>query len=178
MGATISVLLITNQVVDIANRFAPRYLCIMSLQHALRIPAGFFQQFSSVQQLYKIKTLTTPLLCNAPCRTVAHNAWRNRKWVAKLNRIIRGPSLSETLEAIYRLFGRQCNVYAGQRVRRLQQMWLFYSSLYSETALQRIVVNFAKRNLRTTKKPLYYLFGAACFTWDRERITDDDLKRL
>ncbi|PIK34358.1 putative stAR-related lipid transfer protein 7, mitochondrial [Apostichopus japonicus] len=149
----------------------------MSLQHILRVPAGFSKRFSSLQKLHRVNSLTDPLLCNVPGRRFTQYKWSNSEWVAKLHRIIRGPSLTETLDTIYSLLARQCNVYAGLRVQRLQQMWLFYSSLYSETALQRIVVNFARRNMRTTRKPLYYLFGAACFTWDRDRLTDEDLKR-
>lgn len=134
---------------------------------------------SPFQQLFKSKLLSSPYDSSLTLqkRCVGQHTTRHREWLTHFRRILRGPSLSDSLEAIYRLLARQCNVYAGQRVRRLQQMWYFYSSLYSESALQTIVVNFARRNMRPTRRPIYYLFGAACFTWDRERITDNDIQR-
>ncbi|XP_071793774.1 stAR-related lipid transfer protein 7, mitochondrial-like [Asterias amurensis] len=101
--------------------------------------------------------------------------WR---WVHAVQvTLLRGQSLSESVDAIFRLLKRQLHVYASQKLRRMEGVLSIYGSIYAENMLQTLTANFSRRFLRGRKRPFYFLFGGACFVWDREKISDNEIDR-
>lgn len=84
---------------------------------------------------------------------------------------------NEKLVVLGEILTKQCNFIASQRVRRMSQIWNLYAHLYSENTIRQIVSEFA-RNLRSQKRPLSVLFGAALFSWEREKITDEEIQNI
>ncbi|XP_071494743.1 stAR-related lipid transfer protein 7, mitochondrial-like [Diadema antillarum] len=85
-----------------------------------------------------------------------------------------GQSFSQHLAVFCSLLARQCNVYAAQRLRRMERMVSLYRLLYSERSLQSLTLGFARRHLKGRRRNLYVLFGGACFAWDQERVSVGD----
>ena len=109
-----------------------------------------------------------------------HAAGRPKwRWIHAVQvTLLRGQSLSESLDAIFRLLKRQLHVYASQKLRRMEGVLSIYGSIYAENMLQTLTANFSRRFLRGRKRPFYFLFGGACFVWDREKISDNEIDRL
>lgn len=82
--------------------------------------------------------------------------------------------LNDKLEILGRLFGRQCNAIAAQRIRRANQMMILYNELYGEKTYK-IFRKFGDIFKRYRKSPGSLMLGAVLFSWDDERVTDDDL---
>ncbi|XP_054717988.1 stAR-related lipid transfer protein 7, mitochondrial-like [Uloborus diversus] len=84
---------------------------------------------------------------------------------------------NERLILLGELFTTQCNFIASQRVRRMSQIWNLYSHLYTENSFREIVSQFAK-NFRSQKRPFSLLLGAAFFSWEKEKITDEEIQNF
>ena len=82
--------------------------------------------------------------------------------------------LNDKFEILGRLFGRQCNAIAAQRVRRANQMMILYNELYGEKTYK-IFRKLGDIFKRFNKSRGSLLFGAVLFSWHDERVTDDDL---
>nr|XP_054766448.1 stAR-related lipid transfer protein 7, mitochondrial-like [Lytechinus pictus] len=151
-----------------------------------------FQAFSRIRPLLSIKPVTTSP-SDAAKELVRGYHWRKR-WrtsscssdvgdtaVKRCKRILliamrgsSGQTFSEHIATIFSLLTRQCNVYAAQRLRRLEQMMLLYRSIYSERSLQSLAVGFARRYLKG-RRWNYVMFGGALFALDQERITNQQI---
>lgn len=83
---------------------------------------------------------------------------------------------NEKLAILGEILTRQCNFIASQRLRRMTQIWNLYAYLYTESTIKQIVSQLA-RNLRSQKRPFTVLLGAALFSWDREKITDEEIQK-
>ncbi len=107
-------------------------------------------------------------------------AWRNcggegRSIVTNLRRAMKKYSekMNDKLNFITVLFARQCNVIAAQRIQRATQIITLYSKLgYDKHALRKAVERL-RLSLRNNKFP--FLFGAALFSWEKERITEKEV---
>ncbi|XP_038045710.1 stAR-related lipid transfer protein 7, mitochondrial-like [Patiria miniata] len=97
-----------------------------------------------------------------------------RTWVRVT--LLRGQSLPECLDTILKLLKRQLHVYASQKLRRMEGVMSLYGYIYAENMLQTLAGNFSRRFVRGRKRPFYFLFGGACFVWDKHnRITDQEM---
>ncbi|CAH1259173.1 Hypp2187 [Branchiostoma lanceolatum] len=87
------------------------------------------------------------------------------------------PSLHDSVVSIGRFLAQQFNVYAAQRIRRMGQVWSLYRDIYNDKTVNFMVSRFGRRlggkSERTRR--WYIMFGAVCFAWDKERITDQEL---
>lgn len=83
---------------------------------------------------------------------------------------------NEKLAVLGEILTKQCNFVASQRLRRMSQIWNLYTHLYSESTIRFMVSQFV-RKLRAQKRPFSVLFGAALFSWERDKITDDEIER-
>ena len=84
--------------------------------------------------------------------------------------------LNDKLIVIGKLFGKQCNAIAAQRIRRTNQIMLLYNNLYGDKSY-RLFKKLGDIFKRTKKFPLPFMLGAAAFSWEEEKVTDDDLQR-
>lgn len=83
---------------------------------------------------------------------------------------------NEKLIILGEILTNQCNLIASQRVRRMSQMWYLYNQLYSEKTVSRIVSQWAK-SLRSKRRPFSILLGASLFSWESEKITDEEIQK-
>ncbi|KAK3095724.1 hypothetical protein FSP39_018097 [Pinctada imbricata] len=74
---------------------------------------------------------------------------------------------------------RQCNGIASQRVRRASQILTLYKKLYGEKAMRRVLNNFRTSFSRKHHgSPVYFMIGACLFAWDKEKVTDKEMKSV
>lgn len=89
-------------------------------------------------------------------------------------------SVNDKLLVLSVLFGRQFNAIAAQRIRRAVQIVNLYNNLgYDRRMVRNIVEKIGDafpRNLGS--RPFGLLLGAAFFSWDKERISEDELTKL
>lgn len=83
--------------------------------------------------------------------------------------------MNDKLAVLGKLFSRQCNAVAAQRVRRANQIMLLYNELYGDKSY-RLLRKFVDVLKRKGKNPLSIMVGAVMFSWEDERVTDEDLK--
>lgn len=78
------------------------------------------------------------------------------------------------------LFGNQFNAIAAQRIRRALQILNLYNNLgYDRTMVKNIVERMgAALPKKLRSEPFGILLGAAFFTWEKERISDDELTKV
>ena len=75
------------------------------------------------------------------------------------------------------IFATQCNVIAAQRVRRTAQILNLYSKLYDKKTFGRVAMRIGANFMRNGKgKPIYFLFGATLFSWQKEKIADEQMQ--
>lgn len=89
-------------------------------------------------------------------------------------------SVNDKLLVLSVLFGRQFNAIAAQRIRRAAQIINLYNNLGYDRRMVRNIVEkigdaFPKK---LGNRPLGLLLGAAFFSWDKERISEDELTKL
>ncbi|XP_023234789.1 stAR-related lipid transfer protein 7, mitochondrial-like [Centruroides sculpturatus] len=72
---------------------------------------------------------------------------------------------------------KQCNFYASQRLRRTSQIWYLYTKLYNEKSFHRFVTKIVKQLRFDKKKPVGMLLGACLFSWDKVKITHEEINR-
>ncbi|KAG8189745.1 hypothetical protein JTE90_012920 [Oedothorax gibbosus] len=82
---------------------------------------------------------------------------------------------NEKLVILGEILTNQCNFIASQRVRRMSQMWNLYNQLYSEKTVKTIVSQWS-RNLRSKTRPFSLMLGTALFSWESEKITDEEIQ--
>eukprot|EP00058_Branchiostoma_floridae_P009502 XP_002594990.1 hypothetical protein BRAFLDRAFT_128970 [Branchiostoma floridae] len=87
------------------------------------------------------------------------------------------PSLHDSVVSIGRFLAQQFNVYAAQRIRRMGQVWSLYRDIYNDKTVNFMVSRFGRRLGAKSERShrWYVMFGAVCFAWDKERITDQEL---
>ncbi|KAI8483028.1 StAR- lipid transfer protein 7, mitochondrial [Branchiostoma belcheri] len=86
------------------------------------------------------------------------------------------PSLHDSVVSIGRFLAQQFNVYAAQRIRRMGQVWSLYRDIYNDKTVNFMVSRFGRRLAKSERTRRWYvMFGAVCFAWDKERITDQEL---
>ena len=133
------------------------------------------------------RRLLRPSSCNSKLNFARNAYWHSgrssqrvqpwRTWVR--GTLLQGQSLPECLDTIFKLLKRQLHVYASQKLRRMEGVMSLYGYLYAENMLQTLAGNFSRRFVRGRKRPFYFLFGGACFVWDRHnKITDQEMDRL
>lgn len=83
---------------------------------------------------------------------------------------------NEKLAVLGEILTKQCNFVASQRLRRLNQVWNLYTRLYSETSLRHVISQLSQ-NLRAQKRPFSMLFGIAFFSWEKDKITDEEIEK-
>ena len=110
--------------------------------------------------------------------SVTHEA--THSWHAKLRSV--GQYCSGRFTVLAVLFSKQCNAIAAQRVRRSIQIANLYIKLgYDKRSIQKLVERFSNRwqgGWQHGKgRRLYFIFGAIGFSWDKEKITDDEINR-
>ena len=86
---------------------------------------------------------------------------------------------SDRMLVITGLFTKQFHAIVAQRIRRTAQIMLLYKNLgYDHELVKRVVEKIAHSFLKKNgNKSLSCLLGAAFFTWEKERISDDELFR-
>jgi len=97
-------------------------------------------------------------------------------WQTKLRLVGRYCSGRFTMLAL--LFSKQCNAIAAQRIRRSMQIVNLYVKLgYDKRSIQKMVDRFSSRWPHGNGRRLYLIFGAIGFSWDKEKITDEEINR-
>ena len=87
--------------------------------------------------------------------------------------------VSNGINRMVAIFAEQCTCVFAQRVRRTIQIAQLYERIYSQQAKNRIMEKLRNGlNLQKKSKPLYFLFSAVMFSWDREYISDEELNRF
>lgn len=85
-----------------------------------------------------------------------------------------GRSLNNFLNVLSVLFAKQCNAIVAQRIRRTMQMAIFFRNLgYDHHALRRLIERIGNE-LKGKQK--LFLLSAALFSWDKEKITDKEIR--
>lgn len=83
----------------------------------------------------------------------------------------------ERITILTELFTLQCNAIAAQRVRRSVQVFNLYNKLYDKHSVQKVAEAIERSLVRKKKtKSLGVLFGAILFQWDKEKITEEEMK--
>lgn len=77
---------------------------------------------------------------------------------------------------LLKVWARQCECVLAQRVRRGQQMFSLYSKLWEEHALRELIKNMRKQLTRNGKECLFSAIGVVCYNWERNRISDDEIR--
>ena len=76
------------------------------------------------------------------------------------------------------IFARQCSAIAAQRLRRAAQIVVLYRNLgYDRRLIGSVMERLGNGLRRMADRPLCMLLGAAMFTWDQNRITEDEMHR-
>lgn len=83
---------------------------------------------------------------------------------------------NDKLAVLGEILTKQCNFVASHRLRRMNQIWNLYTHLYTESTIRQIVSQLAK-SLRSQNRPFSMLFGIALFSWEREKITDEEIEK-
>lgn len=83
--------------------------------------------------------------------------------------------LNDRLAVLGEILTTQCNFVASQKARRMTQIWNLYRNLYTEKSIRKIISRFV-RNLGSKKRPLSFLLGSVFFSWDKEKITDEEVE--
>ena len=83
---------------------------------------------------------------------------------------------NEKLAVLGEILTKQCNFVASHRLRRLHQIWNLYTHLYSETSLRHVISQLS-RTLRAQKRPFSMLLGIAFFSWEKDKITDEEIEK-
>lgn len=105
----------------------------------------------------------------------AHRTFSFRSFFDYSNRRKIWENCNEKLAVLGEILTKQCNFVASHRLRRMNQIWNLYTHLYSENTIKHIVSQFVQK-LRSQKRPFSMLFGAALFSWEREKITDEEIE--
>ncbi|XP_071949016.1 stAR-related lipid transfer protein 7, mitochondrial-like [Antedon mediterranea] len=101
-----------------------------------------------------------------------------QSWTKLLKLVFLKKSWSENVFALTRIVVQQINFYAMHRIRRFEQILQLYNNIYSERAIQNLASNFQRTNwFRDRRKPFYILFGGACFAWNDDGATDNNIKQ-
>jgi len=83
---------------------------------------------------------------------------------------------NQKLKTLSVLYLRQCSAIAAQRIVRSVQIALLYHRLYNRRCLLQVIEKFqASYKSCHNKTPLYFLFSAALFSWDKEKIRDEEI---
>lgn len=72
---------------------------------------------------------------------------------------------------------RQFEFVAAQRVRRCMQVFHLYTRIWDETALREFMRSWRRRVARNAKGFLISATGVTVYNWDRDRISDEEIKR-
>lgn len=86
--------------------------------------------------------------------------------------------LSEKITVLGKLFTKQCNAIAAQRIIRTSQILKLYRELYGDKSYFKLLNRFGSNFLKNAKiREFGLLFGAALFSWEKDNFTDQDLSR-
>lgn len=83
---------------------------------------------------------------------------------------------NDKLVLLGEILTRQFNFYTAQRIQRLTQITSLYQRLYTEHAIKRMVSRLATRWQTYRPKSFGFLIGISLFNWQKEKITDDEMK--
>ncbi|CAI9733093.1 stAR-related lipid transfer protein 7, mitochondrial [Octopus vulgaris] len=76
-------------------------------------------------------------------------------------------------------FAKQCHAIVAQRVRRALQISNLYSRLYDQKSLVHMLTKLRNTILKhTSNKSLGFLLSASLFSWDKYRITDEEMQSV
>lgn len=82
--------------------------------------------------------------------------------------------ISKRCELLSRVYAKQCNIIAAQKLRRTIQVAQLYQRLYDKQslrkALESIGISFSRN------RNLGLVLGAVLFSWDQEKITEENMK--
>ncbi|GAB6031539.1 StAR- lipid transfer protein 7, mitochondrial [Chamberlinius hualienensis] len=91
-----------------------------------------------------------------------------------------GSILNNKLILVGSLLARHCEFITAQRIRRACQTCALYSRLYSEASFKRMVSRFTgtygEKIQNGRLRPLGMLIGAAFFSWEKEKITLEEMQ--
>lgn len=108
------------------------------------------------------------------CPIVRHYAFRHFRQV--------GSVMNDKLTVVGSLLTKHCEFIATQRIRRACQICVLYRQIYNEAAIKNMAYKFAARygaRWRNCCKTRFgMLLGAAFFSWDKDGITEEELKRF
>ena len=92
-----------------------------------------------------------------------------------------GCAMNEKLTLIGTLLAKHCEFIAAQRARRACQICTLYRHIYTEATFRsmvnRFAANYGSRLRYGRNTPFGMLLGAAFFSWEKEKITEDELER-
>lgn len=109
-------------------------------------------------------------------------AWRPwiQRWNQQRSTLLKHEmwsQMNEKLIVLGEILTKQCNFYASQRLRRMSQIWYLYTKLYNERSFHRFVTRIVKQLRFDKKKPVGMLLGACLFSWEKVKITHEEINR-
>lgn len=84
-------------------------------------------------------------------------------------------TLKDQSEGVLKVWARQCECVLAQRLRRGQQMFSLYTRLWEERALKEFFSRMRKQVTKHGKELLASAVGLTCYSWETNRITNDDM---
>ncbi|XP_067132069.1 stAR-related lipid transfer protein 7, mitochondrial-like [Centruroides vittatus] len=106
--------------------------------------------------------------------------WWIQRWNHEKSTLFRKElwsQINNKLIILGEILTKQCNFYASQRLRRTSQIWYLYTKLYNEKSFHRFVTKIVKQLRFDKKKPVGMLLGACLFSWDKVKITHEEMNR-
>lgn len=92
-----------------------------------------------------------------------------------------GTAVNDKLSVVGGLVTRHCEFVVAQRIRRACQICILYRQLYTEGTLKNIVkrfaINYGSKLKIAQGRPLGLLMGAAFFSWEKDGVTEEEMKR-
>ena len=89
-------------------------------------------------------------------------------------------NVNNFLNVLSVLFAKQCNALAAQRIRRAIQISILLRNLgYDRNSIRRFMERMGTElsyKLKGHRK--LFLFSAALFSWEKEKITDQEIKEF
>ena len=112
------------------------------------------------------ETVSTPFAAQVMGKVAT--SWRQTITIARC-------TVNKQLAVLISLLSKQCPAIIAQRIRRTVQMVGLYSRLgYDGSAARRLCGTLMTRANRDRRRA-YMLLGAVIFSWDKEKITDEEI---
>lgn len=78
---------------------------------------------------------------------------------------------------VFRLWAHQCEYVVAQKIRRCQQMFCLYTTLWEERALKEFMKRMRITITKRSKDLVLAAVGVSAYNWEANRIAEDEIKK-